>query len=47
MQQIADGLVLSIKTIMTHRTNIMEKLSIHNRTELIKYAIRKGLVRAD
>jgi DNA-binding NarL/FixJ family response regulator len=47
MQQIADGLVLSIKTIMTHRTNIMEKLNIHNRTELIKYAIRKGLVRAD
>jgi DNA-binding NarL/FixJ family response regulator len=47
MQQIADSLVLSIKTIMTHRTNIMEKLNIHNRTELIKYAIRKGLVRAD
>jgi NarL family two-component system response regulator LiaR len=47
MQQIADGLVLSIKTVMTHRTNIMEKLNIHNRTELIKYAIREGLVRAD
>ncbi len=47
MQQIADSLVLSIKTVMTHRTNIMEKLNIHNRTELIKYAIRIGLVRAD
>jgi DNA-binding NarL/FixJ family response regulator len=47
MQQIADDLSLSIKTVMTHRTNIMEKLAIHNRTELIKYAIRTGLVQAD
>lgn len=47
MQQIADDLTLSIKTVMTHRTNIMEKLAIHNRTELIKYAIRTGLVQAD
>lgn len=45
-QQIADMLSLSIKTVMTHRTNIMEKLGFHNRTELIKYAIRKGLVSA-
>lgn len=47
MQQIADMLILSIKTVMTHRTNIMEKLGIHNRTELIKYAIREGLVSTD
>jgi DNA-binding NarL/FixJ family response regulator len=47
MQQIADSLVLSIKTVMTHRTNIMEKLNIHNRTELIKFALRHGLVRMD
>jgi DNA-binding NarL/FixJ family response regulator len=47
MQQIADDLSLSIKTVMTHRTNIMEKLAIHNRTELVKYAIRTGLVQAD
>ena len=46
-QQIADTLYLSIKTVMTHRTNLMEKLGIHNRTELIKYAIRKGLTQAD
>ncbi|MBI2831564.1 MAG: response regulator transcription factor [Chloroflexi bacterium] len=46
-QQIADTLHLSIKTIMTHRTNLMEKLGFHNRAELIKYAIRKGLVRSD
>ena len=46
-QQIADTLYLSIKTVMTHRTNLMEKLGIHNRSELIKYAIRKGLVSTD
>ena len=46
-QQIADALYLSIKTVMTHRTNLMEKLGIHNRTELIKYAIRKGLTSSD
>ena len=46
-QQIADALYLSIKTVMTHRTNLMEKLGIHNRSELIKYAIRKGLVSTD
>jgi DNA-binding NarL/FixJ family response regulator len=47
MQQIADILCLSIKTVMTHRTNIMEKLGIHNRAELIKYAIREGIINAD
>jgi DNA-binding NarL/FixJ family response regulator len=47
MQQIADMLCLSIKTVMTHRTNLMEKLSIHNRTELIKFAIRQGLISTD
>jgi len=43
-QEIADLLVISAKTAMNHRTNIMEKLNIHNRTELIKYAIRKGII---
>ncbi len=43
-QQVADALGLSVKTVMVHRSNIMEKLGIHNRTELIKYAIRKGLI---
>ena len=41
---IADALVLSVKTIERHRANIMEKLGLHNRTALVKYAIRKGLV---
>ena len=43
-QQIAEQLVLSPSTVQTHRTNIMEKLNLHNRAELIKYAIRQGLI---
>ncbi|MDA8188808.1 MAG: response regulator transcription factor [Dehalococcoidales bacterium] len=46
-QQIADVLCLSVKTVQTHRTHIMDKLDIHDRTELVKYAIRKGLVGID
>jgi len=43
-REIADILFISVKTVLGHRTNVMEKLGIHNRTELIKYAIRKGLI---
>ncbi len=45
--EIAEMLFISGKTVLGHRTNIMEKLNIHNRTELVKYAIRKGLIQAD
>ena len=43
-RQIADQLVVSVKTVETHRTNLMQKLDLHDRTELVKYAIRKGLI---
>lgn len=43
-REIADRLFISVKTILRHRTNIMEKLGFSNRTELIKYAISKGLI---
>jgi DNA-binding NarL/FixJ family response regulator len=45
--EIANRLFISVKTVLGHRSNIMEKLDIHNRTELVKYAIRKGLIQAD
>lgn len=43
-QEIADMLVLSPKTVEGHKTNLMAKLDIHNRTELVKYALRKGII---
>ena len=43
-QEIADMLVLSPKTVEGHKTNLMSKLDIHNRTELVKYALRKGII---
>jgi len=46
-QEIAGLLGLSKKTVMCHRANIMTKLGIHNRANLIKYAINQGLVELD
>ena len=43
-QGIADSLGISLKTVLGHRSKIMEKLGIHNRSELIKFALRKGLI---
>lgn len=43
-QEIAQKLFISIKTVQTHRTHIMEKLDLHNRAQLVRYAIRKGLI---
>jgi DNA-binding NarL/FixJ family response regulator len=45
-REIAIELELSVKTVDTHRANIMEKLNIHSSAELIKYAIREGIVTA-
>lgn len=45
-QQIGESLGLSPKTIARHRERIMAKLNLHSRTELVKYAIRTGLVSA-
>ena len=45
-REIAERLGISVKTVDTHRGNIMEKLDVHNTAELIKYAIRKGIAQA-
>ena len=46
-QKIANHLSISHKTVARHRENIMSKLNLHTRTELVKYAIRKGLISLD
>jgi two-component system response regulator NreC len=43
-REIAETLVISAKTVDRHRENIMRKLNLHNRIELVKYAIEKGLI---
>jgi two-component system response regulator NreC len=42
-QQIADMLALSHKTVEGHKTNLMAKLDIHSRIDLVKYALRRGI----
>ena len=43
--EIAQSLVISPKTVERHRENIMHKLNLHSRSELVRYAIRKGIIK--
>ena len=43
-KQIADELVISVKTVDRHRQNILDKLGMSDRVELTRYAIRRGLI---
>ena len=45
-EEIASSLVISPKTVARHRENIMRKLNLHSRSELVRYAIRKGIIKA-
>jgi two-component system response regulator NreC len=45
--EIAQELVISIKTVDRHRENIMRKLNLHSRVDLVKYALRIGLIDLD
>jgi two-component system response regulator NreC len=44
-EEIAASLVISPKTVARHRENIMRKLNLHSRAELVRYAIRKGIIK--
>ncbi len=46
-QRIAQELFISVKTVEAHKAHIMSKLRANNRTDLIRYALRKGLVGLD
>jgi two-component system response regulator NreC len=44
--EIGEILVITPKTVARHRENIMRKLNLHSRSELVRYAIRKGIIKA-
>jgi len=46
-REISDTLFVSIKTVGTHRQHIMEKLDIKTTVEMIKYALKKGIITLD
>lgn len=43
-QEIADQLIISIKTVQAHRANVMEKLDLRNITHLVRFAVRARLI---
>lgn len=45
VKEIAGGFDLSVKTVEAHKFNLMRKLNIHNKAQLVQYAIRKKIIR--
>jgi DNA-binding NarL/FixJ family response regulator len=46
-KEVAELLDISVKTAMSHREHIMQKLDLHSRTDLIRFALQKGVIRVD
>ncbi|MDP1568981.1 MAG: response regulator transcription factor [Vicinamibacterales bacterium] len=46
-KEVAGVLDISVKTAMTHREHLMRKLDVHNRTELVRFALRAGVIRLE
>ena len=46
-KEVAELLGISVKTAMSHREHVMLKLGAHNRTDLVRFALRLGVIRAD
>ncbi len=45
-KEVAELLGISVKTAMSHRERVMEKLGLHSRTDLIRFALKKGVIQA-
>lgn len=45
-KEIAELLDISVKTVETHRSHVMEKLNLHSSSELVRYAVRNELIQA-
>ncbi|TXK74126.1 response regulator transcription factor [Paenibacillus sp. N3.4] len=43
-KEIAEQLMISVKTVESHKSNVMEKLALKTRPELVKFAVKKGLL---
>jgi two-component system response regulator NreC len=46
-KEIAEQLVISVKTVESHKSNLMEKLDLKSRPDLVKFAMKKGLLNFD
>lgn len=46
-KEVAEGLFISVKTVETHKSRILEKLGLRNTSELVKYAIENGIISVD
>jgi DNA-binding NarL/FixJ family response regulator len=46
-KEVAETLGISVKTAMSHRERVMEKLNAHNRTDLVRFALKKGVIRVE
>jgi DNA-binding NarL/FixJ family response regulator len=46
-KEVAELLGISVKTAMSHREHMMEKLGLHNRTELVRFALKLGVIRIE
>jgi len=46
-KEVAELLGISVRTAMSHREHVMEKLDLHNRTELVRFALKLGVIRVE
>jgi DNA-binding NarL/FixJ family response regulator len=46
-REIADDLFISVKTVNTHKQNILDKLQLKSNTDIVKYALKNGLIHLD